>query len=132
MSSDGADRMARSWSILVSAVALTASGSALAQVALDDAELRAAITGRSATFPDGSIATWHADGVYSYKRRHDGRGAHGRYTITGGRVCLDFFGYYGIALGNGWVTQGCDHIIRHSNQYVLMDSRGRSFPLVLH
>lgn len=79
----------RARSILLSAlsIGMLSLGSAHAQQTLTDPEIRELLVGKSALFADYSVATYGADGSYNYVAVNN-LNYRGRYTISGGKLCL--------------------------------------------
>jgi hypothetical protein len=102
--------------IILPTIALIAlsSGAARAQPALPDAEIRDLVAGKSALFTDYSVATYGADGSYSYLAANN-LYFRGTYTIAAGRLCL--------TLDNG--QNRCDAVARDGQGIFLRDRAGQ-------
>lgn len=97
---------------------LCASGPGMAQSTATKDEISAAFVGKTARFPDGSTATYYANGAFSYVSRSV---AHGTYKIDDGKICVTYPGN----------VRRCDTIMKNGDSYILVNERGRSFPLTL-
>lgn len=93
------------------ALAALATGPARAQQALDDAQITALLAGKSAIFADLSLATYGADGSYSYVAANN-LYFKGRYTVSGGQLCL--------TIERG--TNRCDRVGRDATSAYLFTS----------
>jgi hypothetical protein len=106
----------------LASIALMAVSAAAAQgqQALDDAQIRELLAGKSALFADYSVSTYGADGSYSYLAANN---LHfkGKYVIGGGKVCVTF--------DDG--QRRCDAVSKDAQGPYLRDSAGRQLRLAV-
>lgn len=79
-------------------------------------ELRTLLTGKTASFGDGTRAQYLADGRYVF---HGGGVHRGRYSFRDNAVCVVF--------ETG--TQRCDRYVRRGDRYTLINASGRRYPV---
>lgn len=75
--------------IFLSAIVLIAVsiGAARAEQMLDDSQIRGLLAGKSALFADYSVATYGADGGYTYVAANN-LYFKGKYAVSNGKICL--------------------------------------------